>query len=57
MILINSLLIAYPKMFEELSNEQVEAARAALARPLNGSPNTSTKRVFNLDVSIAATST
>ena len=39
-------------MFEELSVEQIQAARAALAKPLNGSPNTSTKRVFNLDVSI-----
>ncbi|KAF8588363.1 alpha/beta-hydrolase [Ramaria rubella] len=41
---------AYPKMFEELSIEQLQAAKAALAKPLHGSPNTSTKRVFNLDV-------
>ena len=39
-------------MFEELSPEQIQAARAALAKPLHGSPNTSTKRVFNLDVSV-----
>ena len=37
-------------MFQELSGEQIQAARAALAKPLNGSPNTSTKRQFNLDV-------
>lgn len=48
----DDVVLAYPRMFEELSVEQIEAARAALAKPLHGSPNTSTKRVFNLDVSV-----
>ncbi|KIJ53646.1 hypothetical protein M422DRAFT_154991 [Sphaerobolus stellatus SS14] len=43
---------AYPQMFKEMagSDEQIRAAKDALAKPLTGSPNRSTKRVFNLDI-------
>ncbi|GJJ13132.1 hypothetical protein Clacol_007382 [Clathrus columnatus] len=47
MTLINA---AYPNMFKEYTHEQFQAAGIALAKPLRGSPNTSTKRVFNLDI-------
>ncbi|KAF8515774.1 Alpha/Beta hydrolase protein [Hysterangium stoloniferum] len=41
---------AYPGMFEELTHEQLQAAGAALAKPIHGTPNTSTTRIFNLDI-------
>lgn len=36
-------------MFNELSDEQIAAARSALARPIEDAPSSSHKRVFNLD--------
>lgn len=42
---------AYPSIFDELSEEQIRAAKRHLSQPIEKSGNRANRRVFNLDAS------